>query len=88
LRYDNNSEETYTLSTRELTFSFNPKKKEYEIEKSIVINNISKQTFKAFLLTVEDEYFISGEDENKVIVHPNESVSFRIKLLPTNSSKK
>jgi hypothetical protein len=40
------------------------------------------------MLTVEDDYFISGEEDNKVIVHPDETVSFRIKLLPTNSNKK
>ena len=53
-----------------------------------MIKNVGDQTFKAFLLTVEDECFVSGEEDNKIVVHPGESVSFRIKLFPTQSNRK
>jgi hypothetical protein len=51
----------YNISTKELSFNFNPNKKDYEIENSLSITNFSKDTIKAFLLTVNDEYFSSGE---------------------------
>lgn len=45
---------TYSLTTRELSFTFSSTKKEYYVENSVGIMNSSKQAIKAFLLTVED----------------------------------